>query len=86
MKYFAEFTANNGSTTISEPYEYTNKATAIKDIKSIVRGEHFRQPYNSSKYMVWDSEGEIIASGYIHDNGWWSINEYEIGTNINDNW
>lgn len=52
MKYFAEFTANNGSTTISEPYEYTNKATAIKEIKSIVRGEHFHQPYNSSKYIV----------------------------------
>lgn len=84
MKYYASFSANNGSTSNMEPYEYTNKKEAIKDIKSIVKGNHIFQPYNSSKYLVWDSNDKIVASGYINGNGWWSINEDEIGTNVND--
>lgn len=82
--YYASFSANNGTTEIRTPLEYTNKRSAIRDIKSLVRGNHFHQPYNSSKYMVWDEDGTIIASGYLNDNGWWSVNEYEIGRNIND--
>lgn len=82
MKYYASFSANNGSTTLSEPYEYTNKAKAIKDIKEIVRGEHFKQPYNRSSYTVWNSNGLIIASGSLNDKGWWSVYEHEIGTKI----
>lgn len=82
MKYYASFSANNGSTILSEPYEYTNKAIAIKDIKRIVRGEHFQQPYNRSSYTVWDSNGLIIASGSLNGKGWWSVYEHEIGTKI----
>lgn len=82
MKYFASFSANNNS-TFGGDYEYKNKKNAIKDIKSIVRGEHFHQPFNSSKYVVWKENGTIVASGYINDNGWWSINHDDIGKDIN---
>ena len=82
MKYYASFSANNVSTILSEPYEYTNKAIAIKDIKRIVRGYHFQQPYNRSSYTVWDSNGLIIASGSLNGKGSWSVYEHEIGTKI----
>lgn len=84
MRYFASYSANNGSSYNNAPYEYTNKAKAIKDIKSIVRGNHFHQHGNSSKYLVWDEDGTIVASGRFNDNGWWSVNEDEIGRNINN--
>lgn len=83
MKYYASFSANNNSTFPSEPYEYTNKAEAIKKIKKIVRGNHFWQRFNRSSYVVWTSNGVIIASGSINDLGWWSVDKDAIGDNIN---
>ena len=83
MKYYAIFSANNHTTYHSEPYEYTNKAIAIKDIKERVRGYHFQQPYNRSSYTVWDSNGLIIASGCLNDLGWWSVDKDAIWENIN---
>ncbi len=84
MKYFASFSANGGSTYSNEPYEYTNKKESIKSIKAIVKGNHFHQPCNRSKYMVWDENNIIVASGYLNDNGRWSINYDELGHNINE--
>ena len=83
MRYYAIFSANNHSTYPSEPYEYTNKAEAIKSIKKIVRDNHFLQRFNRSSYVVWNSDGVIIASGGINDNGWWGVDKYLIGKNIN---
>ena len=82
MRYFASFVANGGSTYNNRPYEYSNKKVAIKDIRSIVYGNHFQQPYNTSRYMVWNDDGIIVASGYLHGNGCWSINYDEIGQRI----
>lgn len=82
MRYFASFSANGGSTYNNRPYEYSNKKVAIKDIRSIVFGNHFQQPYNTSRYMVWNDDGIIVASGYLLGNGQWSLNHDEIGHRI----
>lgn len=84
MKYYASFAANNHSTFPCDLYEYTNKKEAIKSIKKIVRGNHFWQRFNSTSYVVWNSDGVIIAAGSINDNGWWSVYKDAIGENINE--
>lgn len=71
-KYFASFSANGGSTYSNKPYEYSNKKEAIRSIKSILRSNHFRQPYNTSRYTVWDENNILVASGSLNGNGWWS--------------
>ena len=82
MRYFASFIANNGSTRNNRPYEFSNKKVAIKSIRSIVYGNHFFHPSNTSRYMVWTDDGFIVASGYLHDNGRWSINHDDIGDRV----
>lgn len=84
MKYYATFKANGGSTYNAKPYEYTNKASAIRDIRSIVYSNHLQQPCNRSTYCVYDGNGICIASGALNDRGWWSVNREEIGTKICD--
>ncbi len=84
MKYYATFRANNGSAYNAKSYEYTNKAEAIRDIRSLVSSNHFAQPCNRSTYEVHDRNGICIASGALNDRGWWSVNREEIGTKICD--
>lgn len=72
MKYYATFTANNGSTYLNTPWEYTNKAKAIREIRATLRCEHFQQTGNKSTYEVYDEKGNTIARGSLNDKGWWS--------------
>ena len=84
MKYFASFTANNGSTSNIEPYECINKAKAVKSIRAIVAGNHFPQLGNRSSYCVWDENGICIAQGTLHDYGWWEKDREAIGRNYKE--
>lgn len=79
MTYFATFTANNGSTYLSQSWLYTNKAKAISEIKAAVKGNHFRQTGNVSSYIVTDGDGIIVAAGKLHDCGRWTIDHEAIG-------
>ena len=79
MKYFASFTANNGSTYNVEPYEFTSKAKAIKGIKAIVAGEHFQQPSNVSTYCVWNENGICVAQGILYDIKSWRRDDEAVG-------
>ena len=82
MKYFASFSANGGL-TYSKPYEYTNKKAAIRGIKTIVKGNHLQQPYNKSRYTVWDENNILVAYGSLNGNGWWSADIDEIDHSLN---
>lgn len=82
MKYYAEFTANNGSTYMANPIEDTNKAKLIRSIKYMVRGNHYQQPCNQSTYRVWDEKGKVVASGYVFGKNAWRVREEEIGMNV----
>lgn len=68
-KYFASFTANNGSTYLPKAWEYTNKNKAIKDVISSCMANHLNKQCNISKWRVDDESGVTIASGEIHDFG-----------------
>ena len=84
MKYYATFTANNGSTYTREPYEFTNKEKAITTIKSLMKAEHFAQLCNKSTYCVWDENDKCVAKGALYDKGRWVKDEDAIGRNIDD--
>lgn len=84
MTYYASFTANNGSTSNAEPYEYTSKAKAIKSIKAIVAGEHFQQTGNQSTYCVWDENEICVAQGTLSDIRTWRRNEEAVGHNYKE--
>lgn len=84
MKYFASFKANNCSTYNVEPYEFTNKAKAIKGIKAIVAGEHFQQPGNWSSYCVWDENEICVAQGTLNDIRTWRRNDKAVGHNYKE--
>lgn len=84
MKYFASFTANNGSTSNIEPYEFTNKAKAIKGIKAIVAGEHFLQTGNKSTYCVWNENEICVAQGTLNDIRTWRREDEAIGHNYKE--
>lgn len=79
MKYFATFSANNGSTYLPKAWEYTNKAKAISEIKAAVVGSHYNRCGNKSTYMVTDNDGVVVAAGALHDCGWWSVDHDIIG-------
>lgn len=82
MKYFATFTANNGSTYLSQSWLYTNKAKAISEIKAAVRANHFRQTGNTSSYLVTSGDGIIVAAGKLHDRGRWIIDHESVGCKL----
>ena len=58
--YYSTYLTSNGAENI-EPYEDTNKAKAIKDIKSIARA-HLTSNRESARVRVWyrDENDEII--------------------------
>lgn len=62
MKYFARFTVCAGQTNnIRNPFEYTNKKRAIKDIREIAESQiNGRQ---DSSWRVDDENGKLVASG-----------------------
>lgn len=66
MKYYANFTANNG-TSLIEPLEDTNKARIIKSIREIANGERFAG--NTCRWHVSDETHQIIAAGYTDRDG-----------------
>lgn len=84
MTYFASFTANNGSTSNTKPYEFASKAKAIKDIKAIVAGEHFPQQGNKSSYCVWDENEICVAQGSLYGCGQWRKDEEAVGHNYKE--
>ena len=84
MKYFASFTANNGSTSNSEPYECTNKAKAIRSIRAIVAGNHFPQVGNQSSYCVWNENEICVAQGTLYGCGQWRKDGEAIGRNYKE--
>lgn len=65
MRYFADFSANNGSTSNSKSYEFTSLSEAKKTIKEIVKGNHFQQTGNISRCDVRNEEGETVWAGYM---------------------
>lgn len=73
MKYYADFVANNGRTAVWKPFEYTNKRDAIRDIRKIVKGNHFHQPGNISDYYVWDANGLCVMHGRLCGYGRWVV-------------
>ena len=58
--YYSTYLTSNGTANI-EPYEDTNKAKAIKDIKSIARA-HLTSNWESARVRVWyrDENDEIV--------------------------
>ncbi len=61
MRYFAKFSSN--STFTATPYEYTNKATAIREIIAIAKGN----TNDTAKWTVTDERGYIVAAGYTRN-------------------
>lgn len=84
MTYFASFTANNGGVYSGEPYEYTSKAKAIKDIRAKVVGYHYKQQGNKSTYCVWDENDICVAQGTLYGFGQWRRDEDAIGRNYKE--
>lgn len=66
MKYYANFTANNGTSMI-EPLEDTNKARIIKSIRKIANGNRFAG--NTCRWHVCDETGKTVAAGYTDRDG-----------------
>lgn len=62
MKYLARFTVYCGQTNnIRNPFEYTNKKRAIKDIREVAESQiNGRQ---DSSWRVDDENGNLVASG-----------------------
>jgi hypothetical protein len=69
--YIATFSANNGSTYLPNGWTYTNKRTAIREIRAAVWAEHFCQPYNYSTWGVKDESGQVVAAGALYGFGRW---------------
>lgn len=69
--YFANFSVNNGSTYSRTPFEFTNKATAAREIRGIVSAMHFRQLCNRSTWQVEDESGKVVAAGALLGRGCW---------------
>ena len=57
--YYATYTTDAG-THPCEPYEYTNKREAIREIRKIASGETFVGGYADVK--VWTDETEIYTA------------------------
>lgn len=60
MKYFANFLAN-GNTYYRDELEYTNKKTAIAEIRSIANANRFAG--NECNWSVYDDNGKCVAGG-----------------------
>lgn len=74
MKYFARIVANNYS-LFSGPYVCTSKRTALREIRSMLRGLHHSDPCNVSLYSVEDENGETVFLGSLNGRGWWAVLE-----------
>lgn len=70
--YFANFSVNNGSTYSRRPLEFTNKATAAREIRGIVKAMHFQQLCNRSTWCVEDESGKVVAAGALCGRGLWA--------------
>jgi hypothetical protein len=57
--YYATYTTDNG-THPCEPYEYTNKREAIREIRKIASGETYAGGYADVK--VWTGDTEVYAA------------------------
>jgi hypothetical protein len=69
MKYYANYTANNG-TTLMNPLTGTNKNELIKDIRHLANGERFDK--NTCSWCVWiEKNGDAVevAAGGTDCNG-----------------
>ena len=66
MKYYANFSANNG-TSLATPYEGTNLKEIIRDIRGTAEGERF--PGNTCAWWVTDEEGRTVAEGGMNQYG-----------------
>lgn len=69
--YYASFSANNGSTYTPNGWEYTNKQTALREIRAAVWAEHYQESYNQSTYEVKDETGRTIYAGAVRGFGHW---------------
>lgn len=66
MKYFANYTANNGTCLIREITD-TNKARIIKVISDIANAERFAG--SECRWYVHDERGVCVAMGYTSKTG-----------------
>ena len=83
MKYYASFTANNGSTYSVGAYEFTNKKKAVKAMREIVEANHFQQYGNCSGYTVWNKDNIIVMSATCLDHNLrWSVDNELIGVHF----
>ena len=60
-KYTATFTVNGGSTYGT--YDYTNKATARREIRNMANGNVFVG--NQGQWAVTDSQNNVVSSGVV---------------------
>lgn len=63
-KYYGEFSANNGSTYVREPYEYRNKKIANKEMREMAIGNTYAG--NSCKWRVQDELGRTVYEGAFY--------------------
>ena len=66
MKYFANFSANNG-THYAQDITDTNKERLIKVIRSAANGNRFAG--NECSWHVHNEQGECVAAGYTLTTG-----------------
>ena len=64
-KYYASWSANNGSTYGDAVY--ASKRKAISEVREICKGNTFQQPNNVSRWEVTDETKTVIAAGYIYN-------------------
>lgn len=62
MKYFANFSCNNG-TSYMRPIEGNNKYKLLRDVKSTLRGNIF--PGNNGTYRVFNEDGRSVFEGSL---------------------
>ena len=70
--YFANFGVNNGATYSRLPLEFTNKTTAVREIRGIVKAMHFSEIGNRSTWRVEDESGRVVAAGALCGRGLWA--------------
>lgn len=64
MKYYANFSVNNG-TSLRDPLEDTNLKRITKEIKEMAKGQIFCNPTNVGSFWVSDEKGNEITRGSV---------------------